>query len=41
MLQCGKHAHVKKNCRGGDTSQKSDSDSEKSVFLILGDDDLL
>jgi len=24
--QCGKPRHVRKNCRGGDTSQKNDSD---------------
>jgi len=39
--QCGKPKHVKKTCRGADTSRKSDSNSEKSVSLILGDGDVL
>jgi len=39
--QCGKPGYVRKYCRGGDTSQKNDSNSTKSVSLIMGDDDLL
>ena len=39
--QCGKPGHVRKYSRGGDTSQKNDSDSTKSVSLIMGDNDLL
>ena len=39
--QCGKLGHVRRNCQGGDTSQKNDLDSAKSVSLIIGDNDLL
>lgn len=38
--KCGKSGHVKKNCPDEGTSQNCDSDSNKTVSLILGDGDV-